>query len=190
MAILAACKAPTNERANAIAKEVDGIFTEIEDTAPLIQRAKYAESREKLEELVFDYFGLRSSERVLVRELATYAGPSLQPGSLRYEMLVKSMRKPPIRDEIDRYCKRLIDVLIGWREATGGKGELQASARTERSVPFGMVTVTLSKTKQRKSQRRDDDSIIGGVAQHDHVSNGVKSRPIANCAGCYCGEGQ
>jgi hypothetical protein len=88
-------------------------------------------------------------------------GPSLQPVSLKYDTLVKSMRKPPTRDEIDRYCKRLIDVLIVWRDATGGKGELQASARTARSVPLGLVTVILSKTKQQKAERLDDDSIIG-----------------------------
>src|SRR5262249_42703309 len=95
-------------------------------------------------------------------ELAKYAGPSLQPGSLSYEMLVKSMRRPPTADKIHRYRRRLIEVLVDWRDATGGNGELTASAWTARTVPLGGVVVTISKAKPRHApaNRLGDDRVI------------------------------
>lgn len=153
---------PYPKKAETILKKIDRLFTSIEKANPLTRSAKYADKRAEFEELVFDYFGLRADERVLVQELATYAGPSLQPGSLSYDMLVKSMRKPPSRDKIHRYCKRLVDVLTDWRDATGGKGELSAAAWTARSVPLGGVVVTLSgaKPRQARADRINDDSTI------------------------------
>jgi hypothetical protein len=158
-----AAKHPQPKKAEAILKEVDRLFAVIEKTEPLKQRAQYADCKSEFEKLVFDYFGLRADERVLIQELATYAGPSLQPGSLSYDMLVKSMRKPPSREHIDRYCQRLVSVLVDWRDATGGKGELTAVPWTARSVPLGGVIVTLSKSKPRREPAAgvDDDSVIG-----------------------------
>lgn len=155
-------KHPQPKRAEAILKKVDRLFSGIENAEPLAQRAKYSECKADFEELVFDYFGLRPDERILVQELATYAGSSLQPGSLSYDMLVKSMRKPPSREMIDRYCQRLVSVLVDWRDATGGKGELNAAAWTARSVSLGGVVVTLSKSKLRRAPaaRIEDDSVI------------------------------
>jgi hypothetical protein len=154
---------PQRGRAVAILRKVNRLFATIERAPPLTQRAKYVERKAEFEELVFDYFDLRPDERVLVQELATYAGPSLQPGSLSYDMLVKSMRKPPSREQIDRYCERLISVLVDWRDATGGKGELTAAAWTARSIPLGGVVVTLSKSKPRRAPaaRLEDDRVIG-----------------------------
>jgi hypothetical protein len=153
---------PQPKKAQAILKKVDRLFNAIESAEPLTRPAKYAAHKPEFEELVFDYFALRPDERVLVQELATYAGPSLQPGSLSYEMLVKSMRRPPARDQIDRYCQRLVQVLTEWRDATGGKGELNAVAWTARSVPLGGVIVTISESKPRKALvgRLEDDRVV------------------------------
>ena len=153
---------PDPNKAESILKNVDRLFSKVEKASPLTRTAKYADSKAEFEELVFDYFSLRANERVLVRELATYAGPSLQPGSLSYDALVKPMRKPPSRDKISRYCIRLVDVLTDWRDATGGKGELSAAAWTARSVPLGGVVVTLSGSKPRytRTDRLNDDSVI------------------------------
>ncbi len=76
-------------------------------------------------------------------------------------MLVKSMRRPPPRDKIDRYCQRLVEVLTEWRDVTGGRGELSAVAWTARSVPLGGVIVTIPKPNSRKLVNRlEDDSIV------------------------------
>lgn len=154
---------PEPKKALAILKKVDRLFTTIESAEPLKRSGKYGALECEFENLVFDYFGLRADERVLIQELATYAGPSLQPGSLSYEMLVKSMRQPPTQEKIDRYCQRLVDILVAWRDATGGIGELTASAWTARSVPLGGVIVTIAKSKSRKapSNRFNDDRIVG-----------------------------
>jgi hypothetical protein len=153
---------PQPKRAHAILKKVDRLFSVIEGAEPLTQPAKYDERKPEFEELVFDYFALRSDERVLIQELATYAGPSLQPGSLSYEMLVKSMRRPPPRDKIDRYCQRLVQVLTDWRDATAGKGELNAAAWTARSIPLGGIIVTILESKSRKApvNRLEDDRVV------------------------------
>ncbi len=153
---------PQPKKAKAILKKVDRLFTAIENAEPLTRPAKYAARKSEFEVLVFDYFDLRPDERVLIQELATYAGPSLQPASLSYEMLVKSMRRPPPRDMIDRYCQRLVDILTGWRDATHGKGELTAVAWTARSVPLGGIVVTISGSKSRKMSvnRLEDDGVV------------------------------
>jgi hypothetical protein len=153
---------PQPKKALEILKKVDRFFSAIERAASLNQRRKYAENKAALDGLVFDYFGLRAEERVLVKELATYAGPSLQPGSLSYDMLVKSMRKPPSSSNIERYCRRLVSVLVDWRDATGGKGELSATPWTARSVPIGGVVITLPQTKPRRpsTARLGDDTVI------------------------------
>ena len=153
---------PQPKKAQAILKKVDRLFNAIENAEPLTRPAKYAARKPEFEELVFDYFDLRPDERVLIQELATYAGPSLQPGSLSYEMLVKSMRRPPTQGMIDRYCKRLVDILNGWRDATRGTGELTTVAWTARSIPLGGVIVTISASKPRKApiNRLEDDGIV------------------------------
>jgi hypothetical protein len=155
-------KHPHPKKAQSILRKVDRLFTAIETAEPLARPSRYASRKPEFEELVFDYFGLRSDERVLVQELATYAGPSLQPGSLSYEMLVKSMRRPPTQDKIERYCQRLVDVLAEWRDTTGGRGELNAVAWTAQSVPLGGVIVTISDSKSRMApvNRLGDDGII------------------------------
>jgi hypothetical protein len=168
---------PQPKKAKAILKKVDRLFTAIENAEPLTRPAKYAARKPEFEELVFDYFDLRPGERVLIQELATYAGPSLQPGSLTYEMLVKSMRKPPPREMIDRYCERLVDILTEWRDVTGGKGQLTAVAWTARSVPLGGVIVTISETKSRKApvNRLEDDGIVAELL--NTVSAAVDGSP-------------
>lgn len=170
-------KHPQPKKAQAILKKVDRIFTVIENAEPLTRPTKYAARKLELEELVFDYFTLRPNERVLVQELAAYAGPSLQPGSLSYDMLVKSMRKPPPREKIGRYCQRLVDVLTEWRDATGGRGELTAVAWTARSIPLGGVIVTISKSKSRNApiNRLDDDGIVAELL--NTVSTAIDRSP-------------
>ncbi len=158
-----AAKHPQPKKALAILKKVDRLFSAIERAGSLNQRRKYADRKSELDALVFEYFEVRTEEQILVNELATYAGPSLQPGSLSYDMLVKSMRKPPSSSNIDRYCRRLVSVLVDWRDATGGKGELNAVPWTARSVPIGGVVITRSQSKSRQpsAARLRDDSVIG-----------------------------
>jgi N-6 DNA Methylase len=157
-----AAKHPQPKKALEILKKVDRIFSDIERAAPMNQRRRYADNKAALDGLVFDYFGLRAEEKVLVKELAAYAGPSLQPSSLTYNMLVKPMRKPPSSIDIDRYCRRLVSVLVDWRDATGGKGEINATPWTARSVPIGGVVITLPRSKASRlpTARLRDDTVI------------------------------
>jgi hypothetical protein len=134
----------------------------IETTDSLRRPAAYAARKSEFNELVYDYFGLRSEERVLVEELAAYAGPSLQPSSLNYEMLAKPIRRPPTEDNIASYCRRLVEILAGWRDATGGKGNLTSSVWTARSIPLGGVIVTISNSRSNKKipNRLGDDRVV------------------------------
>jgi hypothetical protein len=153
---------PDPINAHAILHKIDHIFNLIEDAESLVQPAVYFTRKSELEGLVFDYFGLGNDERVLIQELANYAGPSLQPASLSYDMLAKPMRRPPTQDQIGRYCERLIKVLVDWRDITGGMGELSTSVWTARNVPLGGVIVTISNSKISKPEanRLDDDDIV------------------------------
>jgi hypothetical protein len=172
-----AAKHPQPKKALEILQKVDRLFSAIEKAASMNQRRKYVDNKIALDGLVFDYFGLRAEERVLVKELATYAGPSLQPSSLSYDMLVKSMRKPPSKTNIDRYCRRLVSVLVDWRDATGGHGELNATPWIARSAPIGGVVITLPQSKPRRppTARWRDDSVIGELLSA--VANVVDGSP-------------
>jgi N-6 DNA Methylase len=183
---------PQPKKAQAILNKVDRLFNAIENAEPLTQPAKYEARKPEFEELIFDYFALRPDERVLIQELATYAGPSLQPGSLSYEMLVKSMRRPPPRDKINQYCQRLVQVLTDWRDATGGKGELSVVAWTARSIPLGGVIVTIAKSKLRKApvNRFEDDRVLAELL--GAVATAIDGSPEQNAhrAGCHRGQGR
>lgn len=155
-------KHPHPKKALSILKKIDRLFVKIEETESIVRPRTYERLKPEFNELVYGYFSLRDEERVLVEELARYAGPSLQPGSLSYDMIVKSMRRPPTQESIERYCHRLVGVLTEWRNATGGRGNLTASAWTARSVPLGGVVVNIS-TAQRSAPakpRLNDDSVI------------------------------
>ena len=155
-------KHPDRRKASTVLKKIDRLFARVEEAAPLVRPRSYERLKPEFDELVYEYFGLRDDERVLVEELARYAGPSLQPTSLSYDMIVKSMRRPPTQEDIGRYCHRLVQTLTDWRNATGGRGNLTASAWTAKSVPLGGAVVSIS-TTQRSSKakpRFNDDSVI------------------------------
>lgn len=168
---------PSPKKARAIARKVSLLFEEVQKAEPLSRRARYDGLRSTFDGLIFEYFDLRVEDCILIQELAHYAGPSLQPSSLSYEALVKSMRRPPTADQITAYCRRLVSVLSQWRDTTGGKGELTASARTACSVPIGGIVVTLSGSKTAKpaAQRIDDDSIVSELL--GTVARAVDSSP-------------
>jgi hypothetical protein len=168
---------PHQERAHSILRKIDQLFTQLEKASTSQRPFSYSVPRDAYDDLVFDYFGLKDDERALIKELAEYAGPSLQPSSLNYGTLVSAMRRPPTDDQVSRYRRRLVQVLKAWRDATGGRGELHASVMTARSVPIGGVVVTISNSQPSKriqDQIRNDSAV---PALLDAIATRMKESP-------------
>jgi hypothetical protein len=156
---------PAPERAIKVLGEVDALMKRIEDEFELLANATYEALRPKLDELVFDYFGLREEERAIVLELVAVARTSIQPSGLRHGSMVEPLRVPPTREHIDRYLTRLAATFRKWRDATGGSGEVRTYAWTARRVPLGAAVIALAEDEAEKHEGRlEDDGILDDIA--------------------------
>lgn len=156
---------PMPERAEAVLREVDRLLASVEDEEDIIAIARYAQIKPRLDDLVFDYFGLREDEQSTVRELATIAGPSLQPAGLKYKSIVKPLRTPPTTERLGIYAARLATTFRRWRDITGGSGDVHASTWTARRVPLGAALIELTSSRAATPHDRiADDDILQEIA--------------------------
>lgn len=156
---------PRPAEAHGILFKIDRAFTQIEEAPELTQPHKYQVLKEKLDGLVFDYFGLRDEERILVSEMANFAGPSLQPSSLRYSALAKPLRIPPSTALLHSYCGRLREVFLRWRNATNGSGDIIAAPWTARTVPIGAAVLQLQSPRKPSIHHKiSSDEVLDDLA--------------------------
>lgn len=151
------------EIARRILEEVDGSLASIEAAPELARVQRYQDCKPLLDDAVFRYFLFKEEERVLVQELAKYAGASLQPTSLRYGALRKPIRIPPSESILQAYCNRLRKSFCSWRDVTGGKGDITVVPWTAHSVPLGAAVMQLHVSSQVDSgvrSRVQDDRIL------------------------------
>ena len=135
---------PEPERARAVMEEVDRLLASTEESHELLQAHVWAQTQPAVSALVYSYFGLTPDEIALIEELASLAGPALQPTSLRYQALMKPLRRAPSSDLMGSYAETLAETLREWRDATGGTGEIQTAIWTGRSVPIGAAVLSLN----------------------------------------------
>ena len=155
---------PRSMVATEILLKTDRILRALEgdEASELVGPHGYAQVKPILDSLVFEYFGLRDEERVLVTELADFAGPSLQPASLRYDALIRPLQARPGPEIIERYCARVHDVMHKWRDVTGGVGYVNVVPWTARTLALGAAVIHLSMPPRspRPSARFDDDAVL------------------------------
>ena len=150
---------PDRPRAERVLHEVDAVMASIETTGILSAPAAYAALVERLNELVFDYFGINKGERATIIELARVIGPSIQPAGLGYKSMVKPLRSQPDATILAKYAERLLAEMARWRDATGGQGDLAATIWTARRVPLGAAILQIVHDDDVHPQPRvaDDD---------------------------------
>lgn len=158
---------PKPSEAREILDEVERVFALIEEQQGAFQPRTYEKYKPKLDDLVFRYFSFQEEEKILVRELAEYAGPSLQPTSLNYSALLKPLRAPPSEKLLDAYCGRVQHAFHRWRDVTGGNGQVHVSAWAAKTVPVGAAVISLRQAAGKKTapSRLQDDSILGDLTE-------------------------
>jgi hypothetical protein len=133
------------------------------------QKARYQDLRPALDEAVFDYFGLSTSERVLVRETVDVLMPSIRPRS--FKSLDTPAQHRANLDDFRAYAETLGDGLTSWRERTGGRGRFEvrvAANDPERAGPSGIVRVTYASDRTEASYVKteiNDDLVLTTLSQ-------------------------
>ena len=132
---------PQPKVADAIVREVVEIIDQVASEPELLLRSHaYASARTTLDDLVFNYFQLSDSERMLVRDTVRFVATSIQPAD--YARLGTPLLRRVLGPEIERYVDVLTAKLAEWREHCGGEGGLRVRAVVDgESGFFGAVHV-------------------------------------------------
>lgn len=108
----------------------------------------YAAMRDTLDELVFDYFQMSESDRLLVRDTVRTVAASIQPQD--YARLATPLLHRPTRNEVADYTRILASELKATRRRTGGQGALDVEVVIDgASGFFGAIRVALSRDQDR-----------------------------------------
>lgn len=138
------------QEARRILARVAKITDAVAQAPELDQQRHYDAQREKLDELVYDYFGLNDRERVLVREAAAVFLPSIRPRA--HKSLYTPMQYRATAATVESYVARLSDELLNWRDRMAGKGNIRVNAVAmdpARSGPVGVVRVEVTSRPPR-----------------------------------------
>lgn len=142
---------PNPKTANTIISKVADITDRIAQTQEFHRSHAYEAAKQKLDKLVFDYFQLTTSERVLVENAVDVIATSIQPGD--YSRISTPLLHRSENDEIDAYVKTLARELGDWRERDGGAGSLNISAFVDGpSGFFGAVRIQATRAKLDHAQ--------------------------------------
>ena len=104
------------------------------------------EAQEKINALIFEYFDVSTTERILVEDTVRLAIESFRPSAHRLSV---PAIQPSTAEDRDRYTDRLCQTLNGWAPGPGARVTGIASVSTE----AGIGLVELEKTGARNSAR-------------------------------------
>ncbi len=154
---------PDPDDARSIMKAVDKAISSVEAENELLQPHSWDCIQSEVNKHIYAYFRLAADEVAMIEELATLAGPALQPTSLRFKSLMKPLRGAPSAEMMADYGAALAETLMRWRDATGGEGDIRVASWSGRSVPIGAAVLTLGNIGG--GDRLDDDSVIDALAE-------------------------
>ena len=130
---------PDPERAAKIMHKVSTLLQSSRNIRQVEGNAEWKAMRDKLEELVFDYFDLSATERQVVSETCDYLIPSRQPHSLK--AMSRPLQSPPQATEFTRYVNLLRSELDIWRKRFKGEGEFEVELIKPSSARAGAVGI-------------------------------------------------
>jgi hypothetical protein len=99
----------------------------------------WSNARDALDELVYDYFELTSTERTVVNDTCEYLIPSRQPTT--FENLRSPLQAKPAAGEFGTYARLLRSELENWRERLDGEGHFRVELSRPTSTQSGSVGV-------------------------------------------------
>jgi hypothetical protein len=154
---------PKPDEARKIMQAVDETISLVEAEHELLHQRGWDHIQREVNNHVYAYFRLAADEIAMIEELASLAGPALQPTSLRFSSLMKPLRGSPSIEMMSDYCTALAKTLTRWRDATGGEGDIRVVSWSGRSVPIGAAVLTLGNAGG--VERIEDDGVIEALAE-------------------------
>jgi len=117
------------------------------------QEGKVQAAMQKIEPLVYEYYGISEREQMLIEDTVKIFKPSMTPTSATDKVRTIGT---PTKDEREEYVTLLCSVLNGWAK----RSEFRVNGRVEYSEAFGESIVTLWKSRKaelfRQSQTSDE----------------------------------
>lgn len=134
---------PNPDKAQTIVAEVAQAIADIQELDVFEQERRYKQFRPKLQKLIFQYFGLSTSETLLVQEVVRDVIPSIQPRG--FSTLRTELQHDAALDKLTDYSEALRAELVAWRNATSGRGDFEVTvkAATAGQGRFAVVRVDL-----------------------------------------------
>lgn len=135
---------PDAKAAAQIVSTVSSLFDELAQVPEWQRDNAYLSIKDRLDGLVYKYFQLTDTERVLVQNTVEFVAKSIQPPD--YERLATPLLHRPSESEIKAYATALADELSNWRARDAGKGAIEVRVVVDGSGGFfGAVQVTTSR---------------------------------------------
>ncbi|WP_165799234.1 N-6 DNA methylase [Caulobacter zeae] len=136
---------PDKELVRKILGEAEALISAFDTPhGQIFSESYYEDARNKLDHLVFDYFGLKQAERALIEDMVQLVAYSLQPTS--YAELHTPLQEKPTTEAQAAYLGELVHGLKAW--SRHGKGAIRASLveRGGFKTPLDVVHVALSES--------------------------------------------
>ncbi|MBP1858460.1 N-6 DNA methylase [Rhizobium herbae] len=153
--------------------ELDSLLSELARAVEREDRKAVTGTRELIDGLVFDIFGLSENERAIVLDMVQLSGESLQPTS--YGELLTPLQKAPRPADVAAYAHRLAASLNQFVKNMSGAGTISAKilARGDRA-PLDVVHVALVAEGHGMTtgMRRDQDARNILIEISNRISSG------------------
>lgn len=155
---------PEPDAALRIVNEVAAVIDELASTPEWQRDHGYAQVREALDELIFDYFKLSPSDRLLVRDMVGVIAGSIQPAD--YAQLATPLLRRPSANEISTYLDNLAHELEAWRTRSGGRGGLSVEGIIDgTSGFFGAIRIGLRGRSRDTTRLVHSEKVFQGLLE-------------------------
>lgn len=153
---------PDPMAAKEIVAKVAAIFDSLAKIPEWQRGHSYFEKRKILDDLVFDYFRLSPSDRLLVGDIVGVVAASIQPAD--YARLVTPLLHRPSKNEIAGYVDILARELEDWRKRSGGIGGLKIDAVVDGANGFfGAVRIGIDVGGEDQAGLAQSESAFQGL---------------------------
>lgn len=133
---------PDPVAASRIVAEVAATIDALSDVPEWQRDHGYAAARQALDGLVFDYFQMSASDRLLIYDMVGVVAGSIQPAD--YAKLATPLLHRPSPGELESYVDVLALELEAWRNRSGGRGGLSVEGVVDGANGFfGAVKIGL-----------------------------------------------
>lgn len=137
------------------------------------QKNKARELQNKLDLLVYEYYGLTDQEQALIEDTCNITDKSDTPASLDAARDIPTLQ-PIIDSELEPYCTMLVEILNGWRS---GRLLTKAAGGVDTELGLGLVELTQANSP-KQFQPLHVSQLISAAFKRLHAANSTTSNPF------------